>query len=107
MVFHVFSMDLEDDVAAERARGYSLERLLSRDGPITRVAELVPGSNLLAAGVHILNGDTERCARALNLFESWGELSGPDSSLWQVAELLPGADAVAFAMHLQGGASII
>ena len=46
-------------MAAERARGYSLERLLSRDGPITRVAELVPGSNLLAAGVHILNGDTE------------------------------------------------
>ena len=42
-------------------------------------------------------------ARALNLFESWGAVSNPDSGLWQMAELLPGADAVAFAVHLQGG----
>jgi len=92
-----------DGVAAERARGYSLEKLLSRDGAFTRVAELLPGSNLLAAWMHKMNGDSERMARALNLFESWGAVSNPDSGLWQMAELLPGADAVAFAVHLQGG----
>ena len=59
---------------------------------------------LFSRPFEVEKGREERCARALNLFESWGELSGPDSSLWQVAELLPGADAVAFAMHLQGGA---
>lgn len=48
-----------DDVAAERARGYSVERLFSRDGAITRVAELVPGSNLFAAWFHRMNGDSE------------------------------------------------
>eukprot|EP00438_Fugacium_kawagutii_P011525 Skav230133 [mRNA] locus=scaffold1301:49487:50927:+ [translate_table: standard] len=48
-----------DDVAAERARGYSLQRLFSRDGAVTRVAELLPGSNLLAAVMHKMNGDTE------------------------------------------------
>ena len=48
-----------DGLAAERAKSYSLERLLSSDGAITRVAELVPGSNLFAAWVHKMNGDSE------------------------------------------------
>lgn len=39
MAFHRYH---EDELAAERARGYSLERLLSKDGAITRVAELAP-----------------------------------------------------------------
>ena len=48
-----------DDLAAERARGYSLQKLFSRDGAATRVAELVPVSNLLAAAVHGFNGDKD------------------------------------------------
>ncbi len=55
-----------DGVAAERARGYSLEKLLSRDGAFTRVAELLPGSNLLAAWMHKMNGDSETYPQKLN-----------------------------------------
>ena len=55
-----------DGVAAERARGYSLEKLLSRDGAFTRVAELLPGSNLLAAWMHKMNGDSETYRQKLN-----------------------------------------
>lgn len=92
-----------EDLAAERARGYSLAKLLSKDGAITRVAELVPGSNLVAVLGHYMNGDKERAARAMNLVDSWSSLDDPNSGLWQVAELFPGADAVAFAVHLQSG----
>mmetsp|Transcript_40602 Transcript_40602/g.73084 ORF Transcript_40602/g.73084 Transcript_40602/m.73084 type:complete len:839 (+) Transcript_40602:65-2581(+) len=91
------------EAAAERARGYTLEKLLSKDGAITRVAELLPVSNLLAAAVHEMNGDGKRAVRALDLFQSWADVSTPDGALWQVAELLPGTDAVAFAMHFEGG----
>jgi len=92
-----------EDLAAERARGYSLARLLSKDGAITRMAELVPGTNVVAALAHSMNGDRERVERALNLGESWSSVSNPNSGLWQVAELVPGADAFAFAVHLQSG----
>lgn len=53
-----------------------------------------------------LGRSQERMSRALNLFESWGTVSNPDSGLWQIAELLPGADAVAFAVHLQSGSRV-
>ncbi|CAE7244867.1 odh [Symbiodinium natans] len=96
-----------EDLAAERARGYSLAKLLSKDGAITRVAELVPGSNLVAVLGHYMNGDKERAARAMNLVDSplvgWSSIDDPNSGLWQVAELIPGTDAVAFAVHLQSG----
>jgi hypothetical protein len=48
-----------DDVAAERARGYSLQKLFGPDGAVTRAAELVPGLNFFPAGFHWMNGDRE------------------------------------------------
>eukprot|EP00930_Biecheleria_cincta_P018200 TRINITY_DN14259_c0_g1_i1.p1 TRINITY_DN14259_c0_g1~~TRINITY_DN14259_c0_g1_i1.p1 ORF type:complete len:787 (-),score=128.82 TRINITY_DN14259_c0_g1_i1:76-2436(-) len=93
----------DEPLAEERARAYSAQKLLSKDGVITRMAELLPVSNLFAAAFHEMNGDTDRASRALDLFGNWAQASHRDGPLWKVAELIPGTDALAFASHVQGG----
>lgn len=93
----------DEPLAEERARSYSVQKLLSKDGAITKMAELLPVSNLFAAAVHEMNGDADRATRALDLFGNWAQADHRDGPLWKVAELIPGTDALAFASHLQGG----
>lgn len=89
------------ELSAERASARTLTRLFSKDGAVTRVAELLPGSNLVAAAVHAMNGNHNEAERALNLFDSWTQAGDPDGALAKVAELFPGTDLVAFALHMQ------
>jgi len=91
------------EMAAERARAHTLQKLLSKDGAITRLAELLPVSNLFAAAMHGLSGNREEALRALDLMEGWASSFKPDGPFARIAELLPGTDAFAFALHVQGG----
>jgi len=100
---HVAHKRQGQDLAAERARSYGLQKLLSKDGAITRVAELLPGSNLVAAAIHGMSGNRNEAIRALSLIESWEQATGPDGPFAKVAELVPGVDAVAFAVHVDSG----
>jgi len=91
------------DEAAERARGFTLQQLLSKDGTFTKLAELLPAANLIAAAVHEVSGNRVEAMRALDLMESWGQALQADGPCARVAELVPGADALAFAAHIRGG----
>lgn len=90
-----------DEVSAERASARTLGRLFSADGAVTKVAELLPGSNLVAAAMHALNGNHDRAERAVNLMNSWMTAGDPDGALAKVAELFPGTDLLAFALHMK------
>lgn len=89
--------------AAERARARSLSRMLSRDGAVMQIAELMPGSNLLAAAVHAGSGDNQRALVALWMVENWQRLGDADGPLAKAAELIPGTDAFVFLSHMRGG----
>mmetsp|Transcript_148081 Transcript_148081/g.261088 ORF Transcript_148081/g.261088 Transcript_148081/m.261088 type:complete len:742 (+) Transcript_148081:116-2341(+) len=90
-----------DEVSAERASARTLTRLFSKDGAVTKVAELLPGSNLVAAAIHKLAGNDDHAERAVNLMNSWMTAGDPDGALAKVAELFPGTDLVAFALHMK------
>merc|ERR1719460_1266346 len=60
-----------ETMAAERARARTLPRLLSKDGAVTKVTELIPGANIVAAMMHEMNGNHDEAKRALNIFDSW------------------------------------
>lgn len=89
--------------AEERARAFSLSKMLSKDGAITKLAELLPVSNLLAAGVLELKGEREEAAKALDIKANWMEIGNADGALARVAELLPGVDIVAFGIMMNNG----
>lgn len=90
-------------VAAERARAFSLSRLMGKDGALTRIAELFPGSNLVTAAFHEALGNHKEAQRAINLQKNWTDGWTPDGALTKFAELLPGADLFALSWHLRDG----
>lgn len=97
---HIYRGDAE---AAERARAYSLRKLVGKNGAITKVAELLPGTNLIAALALELRGDTSEASRALNWLGQVKDAAGADGALAKVAELFPGTDVVAFGLQCSGG----
>lgn len=78
-------------------------KFLTKDGALAKVAELMPGSNIIAALLHEYHGNREEVYRALDLFRSWQDVMGPDGALAKLAEFFPGTDVVAFAVHLNAG----
>lgn len=89
--------------AAERSKMYTVEELFSKDGTMTRVAELLPGSNIVVAAMQEMSGNREEAKRALNFLGNWKESGHRDGAFTKVAELLPGTDVVAFAAHMACG----
>jgi len=89
--------------AEERARAFSLQKHLSKDGALTKLAELLPGSNLLAAAMLHMQGHHREAQEALNLLKHWRDCGSADGALAKVAEMLPGVDVIAFGVHINGG----
>lgn len=89
--------------AEERARAYSLEKYLGKDGALVKVAELLPGSNLVASAVLDLRGHHSEAQKALDLFGNWRKVGSADGALTTVAEMLPGVDVIAFGLHTTHG----
>mmetsp|Transcript_74363 Transcript_74363/g.162628 ORF Transcript_74363/g.162628 Transcript_74363/m.162628 type:complete len:936 (+) Transcript_74363:269-3076(+) len=89
--------------AAERARGNSLAKHFGKGGAIIKTAELLPGSNLVAALLMEARGDHEEAKKALNLLENWRQVGSPDGALAKLAEAFPGTDLVAFGIHCNNG----
>ncbi|CAE7774226.1 DUSP13 [Symbiodinium pilosum] len=98
--YHKFKGQTE---AEERARAYSLQRYLGKDGALVKVAELLPGSNLIASAMLDLRGHHQEAQEALNLLKNWQQCGSPDGPLAKVAEMLPGVDVIAFGIHVQSG----
>eukprot|EP00930_Biecheleria_cincta_P035130 TRINITY_DN24195_c0_g1_i1.p1 TRINITY_DN24195_c0_g1~~TRINITY_DN24195_c0_g1_i1.p1 ORF type:complete len:692 (-),score=144.42 TRINITY_DN24195_c0_g1_i1:265-2340(-) len=92
-----------DTDAEERARAHSLEKYLSKDGALVKVAELLPGSNLIASAVLDLRGHHSEAAQALDLLGNWKKFGGADGALAKVAEMLPATDVIAFGLHTAHG----
>lgn len=91
----------EDD--AERARAYSLRKLVGEHGALTKLAELIPGTNLVAAAMHEMSGDHEAAMRAIDWIGQVRDVASPDGPLARLAELLPVTDAVAFGFYVNRG----
>ncbi|CAJ1340523.1 unnamed protein product, partial [Effrenium voratum] len=91
------------DAEAERARAFSLHRMVGRQGAITQLAQLLPGTNLIAALLAEAKGDRKEAVKALNLLESWRDVAGADGALARVAELLPGVDIISFGLMVNHG----
>lgn len=89
--------------AEERARAFSLQKHLSKDGALTKLAELLPGSNLLAAAMLHIRGHHREAQEALNLLKNWRDCGSADGALAKVAEMLPGVDVIAFGVHVNAG----
>lgn len=89
--------------AAERSRAFSLEKLLSQDGAVNKVAKLLPGSNLVSAAVLELYGNHDEAMRALDIVRQWQEAGQADGALAKIAETIPGVDIIAFALHMNAG----
>lgn len=89
--------------AEERARAFSLKKLISRDGAITKLAVLLPGSNLVAAALLEIKGDHKAAEDALNILRQWDDLTKADGALAKIAELFPGIDIIAFGLHANSG----
>jgi len=98
--YHKFKGQIE---AEERARAFSLQRYLAKDGALVKVAELLPGSNLIASAMLDLRGHHQEAQEALNLLKNWRQCGSPDGPLAKVAEMLPGVDVIAFGIHVQSG----
>mmetsp|Transcript_24765 Transcript_24765/g.70696 ORF Transcript_24765/g.70696 Transcript_24765/m.70696 type:complete len:608 (-) Transcript_24765:158-1981(-) len=92
-----------EDAAAERARARSLQKYLSKDGALTKAANLIPGSNLLAAAYLEGSGHHEDALRALDLLQNWRDAGKADGALTKLAEMFPGTDLVAFGVHASHG----
>lgn len=92
-----------NDEQAARAQARTLEQLLSKDGALTKLAEALPGTNLVAALVQDLNGNKEEAKRALNLLKTWDGATHRDGFLTKLAECFPGSGTVAFGLHLRAG----
>eukprot|EP00931_Biecheleriopsis_adriatica_P085663 TRINITY_DN6039_c0_g1_i2.p1 TRINITY_DN6039_c0_g1~~TRINITY_DN6039_c0_g1_i2.p1 ORF type:complete len:765 (+),score=108.41 TRINITY_DN6039_c0_g1_i2:188-2296(+) len=90
-------------VEAERARAFSLQRMVGRRGAITKLAELLPGTHLVAAALAELKGDREEALRALNLIRQWKDAAGADGALARFAELIPGLDIIQFGLRVNAG----
>lgn len=88
---------------AERARAFSLARLVDTNGAILKLAELLPGTNVVAALVHELRGDQEEAVRALNIIKQWKDVASADGALAKLAELFPGCDIIAFGIMATSG----
>ena len=58
------------DAEAERARAFSLHRMVGRQGAITHLAQLLPGTNLIAALLAEAKGDRKEAKKAMNLLKS-------------------------------------
>lgn len=78
-------------------------RLLAKDGALTKVAELLPVSNMVAALLHASAGNMDEATRAMDLLQNWQDIGSPDGALTKLAEVFPGTDLVAFALHLRSG----
>lgn len=89
--------------AEERARAFSLQKHLSKDGALTKLADLLPGSNLLAAAMLHIRGHHREAQEALNLLKNWRDCGSADGALAKVAEMLPGVDVIAFGVHVNAG----
>lgn len=89
--------------AEERARAHSLEKYMSKDGALVKVAELLPGSNLLASAVLDLRGHHSEAAQALDLHGNWKKFGSADGALAKIAEILPAVDVIAFGLHTTHG----
>jgi len=92
-----------DTTEAERARAFSLQRMISKQGAITKLAELVPGLNLVPAAINELSGDRVEARKALCIVQHWKEVAGADGALAKVAECIPGCDVIAFGLMLNDG----
>lgn len=89
--------------AEERARAFSLQKHLSKTGALTKLAELLPGSNLIAAAMLHFRGHHREAQEALNLLKNWRDCGSADGALAKVAEMLPGVDVIAFGVHVNAG----
>jgi len=89
--------------AEERARAFSIGRMLSKDGAITKVAELLPISNIVVAALMEIKGEHAEAEKALDILGNWREIGDADGALARVAELLPGVDIVAFGFMVNRG----
>ncbi|OLP83346.1 hypothetical protein AK812_SmicGene35913 [Symbiodinium microadriaticum] len=91
------------DAEAERARAFSLHRMVGRKGAITQLAQLLPGTNLIAALLAEAKGDHREAVKALNLLKRWRDVASADGALARVAELLPGVDIISFGLMVNHG----
>lgn len=91
------------DAEAERARAFSLHRMVGRQGAITHLAQLLPGTNLIAALLAEAKGDRKEAIKAMNLLKSWRDVASADGALARVAELLPGVDIISFGLMVNHG----
>ena len=91
------------DAEAERARAFSLHRMVGRQGAITHLAQLLPGTNLIAALLAEAKGDRKEAKKAMNLLKSWRDVASADGALARVAELLPGVDIISFGLMVNHG----
>lgn len=91
------------ETEAERARAFSLQRMVGRRGAITKLAELLPGTHLVAAALAELKGDREEAIRALNLIRQWKDVATADGALARFAELVPGLDIIQFGLMANAG----
>ncbi|CAK9010421.1 unnamed protein product [Durusdinium trenchii] len=91
------------DAEAERARAFSLHRMVGRQGAITQLAQLLPGTNLIAALLAEAKGDRKEAVKAMNLLKSWRDVASADGALARVAELLPGVDIISFGLMVNHG----
>mmetsp|Transcript_60058 Transcript_60058/g.133959 ORF Transcript_60058/g.133959 Transcript_60058/m.133959 type:complete len:741 (+) Transcript_60058:16-2238(+) len=91
------------DAEAERARAFSLHRMVGRQGAITQLAQLLPGTNLIAALLAEAKGDHREAVKALSLLKRWRNVATADGALARVAELLPGADIISFGLMVNHG----
>ncbi|CAJ1402478.1 unnamed protein product [Effrenium voratum] len=89
--------------AEERARAFSLQKHLSKDGALVKLAELLPGSNLIASAVLDLQGHHKEAQECLDLLQNWRNFGSADGALTKVAEMLPGVDVIAFGVHVNAG----
>ncbi|CAE8737650.1 unnamed protein product, partial [Polarella glacialis] len=89
--------------AEERARAHSLQKHLSKDGALVKLAELLPGSNLIAATVLDFQGHHEEAEHALDLLHNWRNFGSADGALARVAMMVPGVDVIAFGLHANAG----
>ena len=72
-------------------------------GAITQLAQLLPGTNLIAALLAEAKGDHREAVKALNLLKRWRDVASADGALARVAELLPGVDIISFGLMVNHG----
>eukprot|EP00929_Paragymnodinium_shiwhaense_P023715 TRINITY_DN14787_c1_g1_i4.p1 TRINITY_DN14787_c1_g1~~TRINITY_DN14787_c1_g1_i4.p1 ORF type:complete len:597 (+),score=68.96 TRINITY_DN14787_c1_g1_i4:159-1949(+) len=76
---------------------------LDKDDAVTKIAELIPVTNLFAALALEYGGQHAEAVKALDIIQSWRGIGSPDGALARLMELFPGTDVVAFALHLNAG----